>query len=116
MTKPISRERGARHYTWGGDCDGWVMVDQPELSVISERMPANRAERRHHHISSRQFFHVTHGTLTMEVEGAVHHIDAGGGIEIPPSVRHQARNETSEDIEFLVISQPTTRGDRIDDA
>ncbi|CCJ76209.1 Mannose-6-phosphate isomerase [Cronobacter muytjensii 530] len=29
------------------------------------------------------------------------------------SVAHQARNDAQHEVEFLVISQPTTRGDRV---
>jgi mannose-6-phosphate isomerase-like protein (cupin superfamily) len=49
----------------------------------------------------------------MEVDGAVTVLGAGVGLEIPPQIPHQARNESELDVEFLVISQPTTRGDRI---
>jgi len=34
------------------------------------------------------------------------------GIEIPPHQPHQMRNDSQEDVEFLVISQPNSRGDR----
>lgn len=50
----------------------------------------------------------------MEIEGVVHRLQAQQGIEIPPGARHQARNDSSDGVTFLVISQPTTRGDRTD--
>jgi mannose-6-phosphate isomerase-like protein (cupin superfamily) len=103
----------AEHYNWGSACDGWHLVKTPGLSVIQERMPAGTAETRHTHQQSRQFFYVLAGTLTMEVDGAVTVLGAGVGLEIPPQIPHQARNESELDVEFLVISQPTTRGDRI---
>ncbi|MBB6019041.1 mannose-6-phosphate isomerase-like protein (cupin superfamily) [Paenibacillus sp. JGP012] len=34
------------------------------------------------------------------------------GIEIPPGAPHQMQNQSEADVEFLVISHPTTRGDR----
>jgi hypothetical protein len=71
----ISKD-SAEHYTWSHGCDGWRLVDRPELSVIQERMPP-------------------------------------GTIEIAPGLQHQVRNDFDADIEFLVISQPTTRGDRV---
>lgn len=40
-------------------------------------------------------------------------LTAGEAIEIPPLAPHQARNDGQETVEFLVISQPTTRGDRV---
>jgi mannose-6-phosphate isomerase-like protein (cupin superfamily) len=37
----------------------------------------------------------------------------GQGLEIPPEVKHQFKNQSQADVHFLVISIPTTRGDRI---
>lgn len=110
----ISKDN-ASHYIWGGDCDGWRLLSHADLSVIHERMPADRAEVRHRHMAARQFFFVLSGTLAMEVEGRDHLLSPGEGIEIPPMAAHQAMNRSGEDVEFLVISQPTTRGDRIDE-
>ncbi len=78
-------------------------------------MPAGTAEQRHHHERARQFFYVLDGELTMEVAGEQHLLQAANGIEISPGVKHQARNESPEPVRFLVISSPTTRGDRIDE-
>ena len=103
----------AEHYTWGDGCDGWRLVDRAELSVIHERMPPGTAEVWHHHRAARQFFLVLAGTATMEVSGACHTLRAQQGIEIAPGMPHQMRNDSDTDVEFLVISQPTTRGDRV---
>lgn len=37
----------------------------------------------------------------------------GEGIEIPPQVPHQFRNESREDVVFLVVSAPKSHGDRV---
>ena len=108
---PISKTN-AEHYVWDGDCDGWRLVDRGDMSVIHERMPAGRQEVRHRHAKARQFFFILKGTLTLEVDGAVHTVSAGSGLEIAPLTPHQAINGGPEPVEFLVISQPTTRGDR----
>ncbi|WP_318377177.1 cupin domain-containing protein, partial [Enterobacter sp.] len=63
---------------------------------------------------SRQFFYVLEGNLTMELEGVKHEIKARQGLEIPPYAKHQARNDSQLPVEFIVISHPTTRGDRSD--
>ncbi|EKM0526804.1 cupin domain-containing protein [Cronobacter turicensis] len=104
----------AEHYLWGGDCDGWHLVKSQGLSVIHERMPGGRAEQRHYHEQSRQCFFVLSGVLTMELNGERVTLTSGEAIEIPPQAPHQARNDGQEAVEFLVISQPTTRGDRVD--
>ena len=110
---PISKA-SAEHYVWGGVCDGWHLVKGSGLSVIHERMPPGTHETRHHHERARQFFFVLTGTLTLEVEGATQTIAAGQGLEIAPLARHQAINASPEPVEFLVVSAPTTRGDRIE--
>lgn len=109
----VSKEN-AEHYLWGSQCDGWTLLKRQDLSVIHERMPPKTQEIRHYHTQSRQFFFVLSGTLRMELEGEVHSLSAHEGLEIPPQAKHQARNESDSDVEFLVISHPTTRGDRTD--
>ncbi|EGT4487207.1 cupin domain-containing protein [Cronobacter malonaticus] len=104
----------AEHYLWGGDCDGWHLVKNQNLSVIHERMPVGRAEQRHYHEQARQCFFVLSGQLTMALNGERVTLTAGEAIEIPPLAPHQARNDGQEAVEFLVISQPTTRVDRVD--
>lgn len=111
---PIDRAT-ADHYVWGGTSDGWHLVRATALSVIEERMPPGAHEVRHRHAHSRQFFYVLSGTLTMEVEGTRHRLDARTGLELPPGTAHQAINETDADVEFLVVSTPPSHGDRITD-
>ena len=60
------------------------------------------------------FFYVLEGNLTMELEGEKHEIKTKQGLEIPPGAKHQARNDSQSPVEFIVISHPTTRGDRTD--
>lgn len=104
----------AGHYLWGDRCDGWYLVNRPDMLIIHEKMPAATYEKRHYHAVSRQFFFVLDGILTMELEGEAFQLHAQQGIEIPPGSAHQARNDHNFPVEFLVISHPTTRGDRTD--
>jgi len=103
----------AEHYTWGAGCDGWHLVKQPELSVIHERMPPGSSEVRHYHERARQLFFVLSGTATLEVGGVREQLGPQQGREVPPGAPHQMFNLSDGDIEFLVISQPPTRGDRV---
>ena len=103
----------AEHYTWGDGCDGWRLLARPELSVIHERMPAGTAETRHRHERARQLFFVLSGTATLEINGVREQIGPQQSLEVPPGIPHQIFNQTDAAIEFLVISQPTTQGDRI---
>ncbi|MDB4913494.1 MAG: Cupin 2 conserved barrel domain protein [Gemmatimonadetes bacterium] len=102
------------HYTWGGTCDGWHLVRGAGFSVIEERMPPDSREVRHWHARAVQFFYVLSGVLTMEIEGAVHELGTGSGIELPSGTAHQARNDSANDVRFLVISSPPHQGDRRD--
>jgi mannose-6-phosphate isomerase-like protein (cupin superfamily) len=75
-------------------------------------MPPGTTEQRHWHARAKQFFYVLTGSLSMEIEGAIQHLPAGFGIEIPAGTAHQARNEGSMETKFLVISSPPAQGDR----
>ena len=107
----ISRQT-AEHYTWGSRCDGWHLLKNSELSVIQERMPAGTAEVRHFHHRAQQFFYVLAGEAVMEVDGRSLVLRAGEGLWIPTGVAHQMRNDSGDDVHFLVISQPPSHGDR----
>ena len=103
----------AEHYIWGDVCDGWYLLKRGDMSIIRERVPAGGAEVMHHHEKARQFFYILEGEGVMVFED--HHIilRKDEGLEIPPQVKHQFRNQSSADVHFLVISLPSTRGDRI---
>lgn len=103
----------AEHYQWGANCDGWRLVNRPELSVIQDQMPPGTSEVRHYHERARQFFCVLSGRAVMELNGVREQVGVGQGIEIPPGQPHQIFNESNSVLEFLVISQPTTVGDRV---
>ncbi len=104
----------AEHYLWGNGCDGWHLVKGADLSVIQERVPAGQSEKRHRHARARQFFFILKGQAVMEMGGQLHPLEAGQGIEVPPGTVHKFRNDSHSDVEFLVVSSPSTRGDRQD--
>jgi mannose-6-phosphate isomerase-like protein (cupin superfamily) len=79
----------AAHYTWGSDCDGWHLVNRPELSVIRERMPPGTSEARHFHAVARQFFYILSGSAVLDVEGVEFELAEGDGLEVAPGARHQ---------------------------
>jgi mannose-6-phosphate isomerase-like protein (cupin superfamily) len=106
-------KQNAEHYIWGQQCDGWRLVDETGQSIIHERMPADTSETRHYHDCAKQFFFVLSGVMTIEVDGEHHTLGPHEGIEVMPKHPHQVFNHSDGDIEFLVISQPNTKGDRI---
>jgi len=103
----------AEHYIWGGNCDGWHLLKRDDMSVIQERVPAGGAEMMHYHETARQFFYILEGRGTMVLEDREITLENGKGIEIEPMVKHQFTNNSQADVHFLVISVPSTRGDRV---
>jgi mannose-6-phosphate isomerase-like protein (cupin superfamily) len=103
----------AEHYVWGKHCDGWHLLKRDEMSIIQERVPAGGTEDIHRHDKARQFFYILDGEGTMAFEDGEVVLHKGEGLEIPPQVRHQFRNQSGTDVHFLVFSVPTTRGDRV---
>jgi mannose-6-phosphate isomerase-like protein (cupin superfamily) len=103
----------AEHYGWGQSCDGWRLLDRPELSVIQERIPPAAGEVKHYHARARQLFYVLAGTLEIQLGEQLFDLSAGDSLEVPPGDTHLVRNRGNVDATFLVVSSPTTRGDRI---
>jgi mannose-6-phosphate isomerase-like protein (cupin superfamily) len=106
-------KQNAEHYLWGSNCDGWHLVRSQDLSIIHERMPTNTSEVRHYHEKSRQFFFVLSGTVTIEIDDKEIILHQHEGVEVPPLVPHRVFNQSEHEVEFLVISQPTSKGDRV---
>lgn len=111
--KPISTE-SAQHFTWGGKCDGWYLLRESSIHVIQERMPPGAAEVMHLHRHSRQLFYILRGTLAMANASSSATIATGYAVVIEPNVPHRAANDSTEYVEFLVVSSPPIHGDRFD--
>jgi mannose-6-phosphate isomerase-like protein (cupin superfamily) len=103
----------AEHYIWGEICDSWHLLKRDDISIIQERVPAGGTEVMHYHQTARQFFYVLEGEGTMAFEDEVIVLKKGQGIEIAPRIKHQFKNQSDDEVHFLVISVPTTRGDRV---
>jgi len=113
MTRDVSDISTAEHYTWGGVCDGWHLLKDASLSVIQERVPPSAGEAPHFHVRAHQFFYVLSGTATMEFEDRKVVFGPNQGLHVPPNTRHRFVNDSDADVVFLVISSPTTAGDRV---
>ena len=103
----------AEHYVWGELCDGWHLLKRDDMSVIRERVPAGGMEVMHYHEKARQFFYILEGEGGMVFEDQEIILQKGQGLEIAPMVKHQFKNGSQAEVDFLVISVPSTRGDRI---
>ncbi len=109
----IASSENAEHYTWGNVCDGWHLLKRDDMSVIQERVPAGGEEVMHYHNMARRFFYILEGQGEMAFEDKTISLNKGQGIEIKPQVKHQFKNQSDADVHFLVISVPSTRGDRV---
>ncbi len=105
-------KKTAKHYIWGGNCDGWHLVASPNLSVIQESVPYGASEVRHLHNKAEQFFYVLSGIATLEVSDAVYVLHPHEGFHVPAGVPHMLSNQHDLSLEFLVISTPPSHGDR----
>ena len=108
-------KENSEHYYWGDNCSGWHLVKSQSLSVIEEMMPPYTREKKHYHADSQQFFRILRGKATFEIENEIVEVESGYGMHILPKIKHRIRNDQSVNLEFIVISEPTTRGDRHDE-
>jgi len=111
MTDAVSIAN-AEHYVWGDGCAGWHLLQDPQLSVIRERVPVGKGEVFHSHDVAQQFFYIISGRASVEIDGRLVHLGPGEGLHVAAGKKHQFRNAGNTTVEFLVISSPTTRGDR----
>lgn len=111
MSKIIDKQT-CEHYIWGDNCDGWIFANKPQLSIKIEAMPSETRENLHFHNNAQQFFYILKGTATFYINGIQYVVHAQQGILIEPEYEHYIENNTSEKIDFLVVSQPTTNNDR----
>lgn len=107
----VNREN-AEHYQWGEACDGWRLVSRPELSVIEERIPPGLGEGAHFHERARQLFYMLAGRLRIELPDGEAVLGRWDSFEVEPGRVHRVHNPFEEDAVFLVVSSPTTVGDR----
>ncbi len=109
----VSKTNPLKHYRWGASCDGWDLVNESSFSVKLERMPPHTSEQRHFHEKARQFFYVLKGEAIFEIELDRITVKQEQGIHIDAGRQHRIINESKQDLEFLLSSQPSTIHDRI---
>ena len=102
----------AEKYQWGTNCLGWHLLNNPTLSIIQEIIPSGSGEQLHKHAKSQQFFYILKGSAYFLINGKSEILNPFEGIHVQPNDTHKIENNKSEDLEFLVISQPHAHGDR----
>ncbi|SRR5260221_9785397 len=111
--QPVSKNN-REAFVWREVCQGWTLVDAPNLHVIQERMPSKTFELRHMHEHTRQLYFILEGEATVVINGDTLTLTVGEGVDIPAGIPHQMRNDSAADLEFLVISTQRPREDRTD--
>jgi len=80
---------------------------------LKKKMPSKTAENLHFHKKAQQFFYILKGIATFELEGELFVINEKQGFHIEPNQKHRILNNTESDLEFIVISEPKSHGDRV---
>lgn len=110
----IQSKHNSEHYIWGNSCDSWVLNDSDNLSVKLEKMPVGTAEKLHFHEKAEQVFYILKGVAILYINDEKFQVKSGESISIQPGLKHFISNESEDDIEFLVISSPSTHNDRVE--
>ncbi len=108
----IKNTSNSEHYLWGESCDGWHLLKSDSLSIIQEKMPPNTEEGLHFHSKAQQFFFILKGTATFEVDNEIYSVEEGNGFHVQANEIHRIFNKTTMDLEFILISEPKSHGDR----
>jgi len=80
--------------------------------VIEETLEPDTGEVLHYHQRAAQCFYMIDGSAVMHIASDMVRLDTGMALHIPPGTVHAITNDSQQKIRFLVISAPTTRGDR----
>ncbi|SDQ84446.1 Mannose-6-phosphate isomerase, cupin superfamily [Chryseobacterium soldanellicola] len=108
----IKSKNNSHHYIWGSNCDSWVLNNSENLSVKQEKMPPNTSEKLHFHEKAEQFFYILKGEAMFYINDEKFSVKTGESITIIPKSKHYISNESPQELEFLVISSPSTNNDR----
>ena len=109
---PVSKST-KKAYQWGDGGIGWPLVETMGLLVVEETLAPGSSEKHHYHNQAAQCFYMLVGRAVMQfADGQSVKIDTGMALHIPLEIFHAIVNEAGEAIRFLVISAPSSRGDR----
>jgi mannose-6-phosphate isomerase-like protein (cupin superfamily) len=111
----VSITRPLRQYSWGpgANCQAWNLVEEEGFSIKIERMPSGTRETLHFHEKARQFFFILRGSAVFQWESEWFNLEAGQGIQVQGGIKHRIMNEGTEELEFLLASQPSIGMDRV---
>jgi mannose-6-phosphate isomerase-like protein (cupin superfamily) len=112
MSRIINKEN-ADSYIWGTNCLSHILSMNDEISIKQELMPTGSKEQLHFHQNANQFFYILKGQATFYLEEEIFLLNPNDGLSVAKNTKHFIANESNDEIEFLVISQPNSNNDRI---
>ena len=112
MNKIINTSN-ANNCSWGINAKAFQLCDTDSLSVKLEVLPPNETEVFHHHQNAMQVFFVLSGKAKFIVDNTGYDLLKQDSITIYPKQIHLVKNESSTELQLLVISNPNTKNDRI---
>ncbi|MGV0745395.1 helix-turn-helix domain-containing protein [Mycolicibacterium sp. XJ870] len=75
---------------------------------VAEFAPGGSAGEAYVHDDSQEILLVINGSIVLELDGAMHHLEAGDSAEYRTSVPHTVHNHSTEPAELLWIVSPPT--------
>ena len=108
----VSKFHPLQQYKWGNNCEAWNFVDNTDISIKLESMPAGAEEVLHYHKQAQQFFYIVEGKAVFEVDDVILIVHQNEGLHVKAGQKHRIMNKEEKTLEFLVYSQPSTQDDR----
>lgn len=100
------------NFKWGEVCNGWHLLKGDAMSVVEEIMPPKSEGVIHYHNASQHFIYVLRGDMSLVLGDDKHLLKKGQGITVTPTVQHHIRNESDDEVNFLVFSSPECFSDK----
>jgi mannose-6-phosphate isomerase-like protein (cupin superfamily) len=102
----VSDARQLAQYKGGADCDAYVLVYEPALSVKLEQLQPGACGTLLFHQRSQQFLYVLAGEASMKVAEGTLQQRKSEGVLLEAGARHHICNHGAEPLRFVVTSQP----------
>lgn len=102
------------HYHWGKNCEGWVLHENDSLQIKRELMPPGSVEILHFHAHSQQVFYLLQGNAAFNLDGTIFSLHANETIVVPKNTYHTIESTGTNNLIFLVVSEPPVQNDRFE--
>lgn len=99
---------------WANACQFWTLIDKENMGVFHEKMPPDNSDVLHLHRFSEQFLYVLKGKLGIILDEVLYHLTDFQGILIPKGTPHKVFNDSTQDVEFILLASPNHPDDRVE--